>query len=286
MLLRHIPCLLFAFATAGCPRANAPLPGASPDKPKPDRSVDPPTVAQCEALWVRYHGMMPDDPYVAHDAFVARCNRSEPAVLQCPEQARAKVVEIVRETGKELDAGPSAAEEQSLIEMLSRVGMPPHNSICMARERLRYALRTGELAALGKLAGSGTLHLGEHGTVVVQGTYATLATTGIVERERAAELGPEGEIRIKTWPDSRVWIYFLGGLLGRHQNQVGFLYSTTPFAKEDFRKDGDDGREQVCIQGTGEDERAPGKGMRYMLSCFTVVDRLSPQLIEVGSAPD
>ena len=277
---------LLGCAGCRCSEAAAPAPSGpagSGAVPVASSAVGAaPSGDECEALWSRYHALVPDDPFVTHAELVARCARSERAVLTCLERVRAELGEIARGSREAGDAGADAPSEAQMVDMVLRVAMPGRTGICMTRERLRFALRSGELAALGAQAAAGELGAGEHGVAVVTGSAATLPWRGSVERERTWELGPPGEIRVVRRPDGRAWLYFLGGLLGRHQNQIGFLYSSGPLVPQDFAPDGE-GHEQICLE-PGEPVGA-GQG-RYMLSCFTIIERLSPQLLEVGSAPD
>jgi hypothetical protein len=239
-----------------------------------------PSPAECESLWRRYHSEVEDDPYVTHEQFVARCAKSDRAVLECPERARAELEKLAKSSSEEDDAG---APPVDLMPLLVRIGMPSRNGICMTRERLRFALQSGELEALGHDAALGRLHPDADGFAVLRGDRATLPSRGIVETERSAELGPFGETRVDVRADGRAWLYFLGGLLGRHQNQVGFLYSSAPFVDADFRAE--EGGQRVCLDSSGRDAGA-GQPARYLLGCFTLIERMAPNLIEVGSAPD
>ena len=185
---------------------------------------------------------------------------------------------------------PSAEPEQRVTEAeLSRfapIFVPPRMAICMARERLFFAQRSGELDALANDVATKKWKVTPDGVVVVDGAYATLSSQGYVELDGRDGSGPApaGEVRVRTTSDGRVWLYFLGGLLGRHQNQGGFIFSSRPFVSSDFeRKDAT--HERVCI-GAGNDSSGAKKGERYLLPCFSVVTRHSPQLIEVGAAPD
>jgi hypothetical protein len=153
----------------------------------------------------------------------------------------------------------------------------------MTRERLRFALGAGELRALAQEIAAARIAAGTDGVAVAAGSFATLPAVGMVEGEKSAALGPAGEVRVSRRADGTLWLYFLGGLLGRHQNQVGFLYSTEPFVNRDFAPEGE-GHESVCIAPS--EEGAPLQHERYLLPCFTLLDRLAPDLIEVGSAPD
>jgi hypothetical protein len=274
----HPPTPSATGAPAAAPSALAPAGWAAQP-----RSLRWPTPPECEALWERYHAVVPDDPYVARDSFIARCSRSTRQVLTCPERAREQVIDIVRQSPFERDGGIEGPPEEQVVGALLHVAMPSRTGICIARERLRFALDAGELASLAREAAAGRWAPGEHGLVVVDGTFATLPSLGMVEEKRSTKLGPPGEVRLGRRADGRVWLYFLGGLLGRHQNQVGFVYSSAPFVDHDFAPE-PEGHQQLCLE-PNEQGRAP-RQRRYMLSCFTVVDRLSPQLIEVGSAPD
>ena len=88
---------------------------------------------------------MPEDFYVDRDGFLARCTHSDQGVLTCVERARQEVQEIERLAG--VPAAPSA------LRML----MPSRWGSCVTRERLQFALRTGELAALARMVASGDL---------------------------------------------------------------------------------------------------------------------------------
>lgn len=72
-----------------------------------------------------------------------------------------------------------------------------------------------------------------------------------------------------------------------HQNQIGFLYASAPFAPGDFTSEREQqtgpARDRVCL---GSDSTGHDPAELYMLECFDVIARLSPQLIEVGAAPD
>jgi hypothetical protein len=239
----------------------------------------PPAPSECEALWQRYHAEV-EDPYVTHQVFVARCARSSRAVLECPERARAELEEIVGGVAATMDGGGPPSE---LMPGLIRIGLPSKNGICMTRERLRFALESGELEALGRDAAAGRLHPDAEGVVVLDGDRATLPSRGFVEHEHGGDFGPFGEVRVDLRPDGRAWLYFLGGLLGRHQNQVGFLYSTAPFGDSDFRAE--DEHQGVCLDSPARDADAGGPA-RYLLSCFTLIEHIAPNLLEVGSAPD
>ncbi len=117
---------------------------------------------------------------------------------------------------------------------------------------------------------------------MLRGTWATLPSRGFIEREHGVEPAPEGEARMRRLPDGRVWIYFLGGMFGRHQNQAGFLFSSAPFDARDFHDE--EGRSRVCLGAS--DGAAPRPPRRYLLSCFEVLERHGPQLLELGAAPD
>jgi hypothetical protein len=278
--------MVLGSAACRCAGAAAPQPrkpvGSAAASASPVAAPTAPSPDECETLWARYHALVPDDPFVTHAELVARCVRSERAVLGCLERVRAELGEIARGSRDASDAGADAPSEARMVEAVLRVAMPGRTGICMTRERLRFALRSGELEALGQRAAAGGLAAGEHGVAAVTGDAATLPWRGSVELERSWEIGPPGEIRVARRPDGRAWLYFLGGLLGRHQNQVGFLYSSGPFVAQDFAPDGE-GHEQICLE-PGEPVGA-GQG-RYMLSCFTIIERSSSQLLEVGSAPD
>jgi hypothetical protein len=276
--------LAFTLAIAGAascqPRAVAPPRTAD----APHALANTPSPVECEALWGRYQAVVPQDPYVDHHAFLARCARCDRAVLTCVERARAAVIELVRGSGGPRDGGGGVPLDDALVERFVRMVVPSRLGICMTRERARYAVRTGELDELARAVAAGRLVAGASGVVVAPGVHASLPWRGMVEDQRAAQLAPAGEVRVRRLPDGRVWLYLLGGLLGRHQNQVGFLYSSGPFAPADFGP-GEGGRERACIGpagGAGDDP--PGR--RYLLPCFTVVERLGPQLLEVGAAPD
>jgi hypothetical protein len=180
-----------------------------------------------------------------------------------------------------VDAGPA---ELPPTEFLLRIGMPSRVGVCITRERARRARDNGELAELAREVSEGRLRPDERGLLVVEGEHATLPWRGVVEDATSAKLGPPGEVRVLRKPDGRVWIYLVGGMLGRHQNQVGFLYSSRPFVPRDSEADGEGG-ERVCLEPEpGEGPAGPRR--RYLLSCFTVIQRLAPELLEVGSAPD
>jgi hypothetical protein len=124
---------------------------------------------------------------------------------------------------------------------------------------------------------------GPFGMRVVTGTFATLPWRGIHETLRGVAPAPEGEIRVARRRDGRVWIYLLGSLFGRHQNQAGFLYGSAPFVFGDFEEERDTTgrkRERVCLETP-----RPDGGDLYMLDCFAVTSHLSPQLVAVGAAP-
>jgi hypothetical protein len=243
------------------------------------RSPSSPSAAECEALWLRYRAEVPGDPFVAHDGFVARCERSDRDVLRCPEHAKQEARALLRQVDADYGGEAPSAEQEAWF---LRLAMPSRHAICVARERVRFAAGSGELAAIASDVASGRLRPGEHGVVVMSGASSTLPSVGLVEGGKGpGEIGPAGELRAFRRPGGRVWIYVLGGLLGRHQNQVGFLYSSGPFVPGDFREG--EGGAQVCLEPGSE----PGtRATRYMLSCFGIVRRLDPALVEVGAAPD
>jgi len=268
-------------ATSG-PVLASPSPASGTAAPAAP-AVLAPTGAECVALWDRYHALAPTDPYVERDSFVARCGRSTREVLTCPDRARAEVVDIVRQGHVPADSGSATPPEAQMVHALLPGALPSRAGICMTRERVRFALGTGELETLGLEVAAGHLRPDVDGVVVAPGTLATLPALGMIERERTVAFSPPGELRVSRRPDGRVWLYVLGGLLGRHQNQVGFLYSSGPFLTQDFASEAE-GRESVCI-APNEEGQPLGHG-RYLLPCFTVITRLAPQLLEVGSAPD
>jgi hypothetical protein len=239
-----------------------------------------PSAAECESLWSRYREQAPNDPFVSHAWFVARCQQSDRAVLTCPERVRAELLAMLRQSREAEDAGVNAGAEPGEESALLRFGMPSRHGICMARERVRFALRSGELRELERRVAGGSLQPGQHGVVVVKGTSATLPSVGFVEIGHHFEMAPVGELRAFKKPDGRVWIYVLGALLGRHQNQVGFLHSSGPFVPGDFRRS-DEG-ESICLEPESDEGSRP---QRYMLTCFQVISRLAPELLEIGAAP-
>ncbi len=225
--------------------------------------------------------MVPESPFVDHDTFVARCVRSEVAVLGCVARTKADVMQMF-EASVSREAGPPEPVPARIIAfaVAMRIG------VCLTRERLQFALRTGELDRLAREVASDGVTAGPHGTRVVGGSYATLPWRGMHEAESTVEPAPPGEIRVVHRPEGRVWIYFLGALLGRHQNQIGFVYASAPFVPADFKREqepGDPARERVCLD-TDREGHDPSE--LYMLNCFTVAEHLSPQLIQVGAAPD
>jgi hypothetical protein len=139
----HPPTPSATGAPAAAPSALAPAGSASAAI-----AAGPPTPPECEALWERYHAVVPDDPYVARDSFIARCSRSTRQVLTCPERAREQVIDIVRQSPFERDGGIEGPPEEQVVGALLHVAMPSRTGICIARERLRFALDAGELASL------------------------------------------------------------------------------------------------------------------------------------------
>jgi len=237
----------------------------------------PPAPPACENLWNDYHALVPDTPYVDHDAFVDRCKRSEPAVLGCIERTKAETMTMFT-TEVEPDAGPADVPTRFLAFAEATRG-----GVCFTEERLKFALRTGELDRLAHEIASDPAADGPYGIRVVTGTYATLPWRGIHEEKGGADTAPPGEIRVAHRSGGRIWLYFLGALLGRHQNQIGFLYSNAPFVPADFTSEKTYRGEQqteVCL-----DSHIPKNTKLYMLDCFTVQERLTPQLIEVGASP-
>lgn len=49
------------------------------------------TAPECERLWNEYHSVVPESPFADHDTFLARCARSERAVLGCVGRTKAEV---------------------------------------------------------------------------------------------------------------------------------------------------------------------------------------------------
>jgi hypothetical protein len=281
----------FVASTAALVLACAPAPKPGPAQRPAE--TGPPSAADCDGLWARYHALVPVDPSITRDGFMARCRRSGREVLACPERVKSEMTDIVRRAsdgdragGAGPDAGASAAEvaarEALQVRLLFRIAGPSRMGICMTRARVRFALRTGELAALAGDVTGGRLVADQEGILIAPGDYATLPWRGVNEGlTGAATPAPPGEVRVSRRPDGRVWLYFLGGLLGRHQNQVGFLYSSAPLLLTDFASNGPGPR--VCLDRVAHETRPPP---RYLLRCFDVVDRLSAQLVEVGNAPD
>jgi hypothetical protein len=215
---------------------------------------------------------------------VARCQRSEREVLTCPERARQEILELVRRSASDVDAGQDAPDDPRTSSFLIRFAMPSRNGICMARERARFALRSRELDDLATEIGAGRLVPDADGVLVAGGRYATLPSLGIVETDRGAKPTPPGELRVSRRPDGRTFIYILGALLGRHQNQVGFVYSSAAFRPGDFAKAEED-RKRLCLSEESEDG-AGTRPRRYLLPCFDVTATLAANLLEVGAAPD
>jgi hypothetical protein len=282
-----LAALLLCLGALGCERWPTSSPAAGTPTSAPGASARaaaaspaPPSLPACEGLWREYHAIVPESPYVDHDGLVARCTRSEPAVLGCVARTKAVAEDIVARVADSMDAGPPEPVSPRFLQMVvgTRIGA------CVTRERLLFAERTGELGRLVHEIASGSATEGPYGTRVVGGSYATLPWRGVHEGPRSAERAPEGEIRVSRRKDGRVWLYFLGALLGRHQNQIGFVYGDAPFVATDFSPEAGEGggpaRESVCLED-GEREH----GGLFMLSCFTVEERLSPQLIQVGAAP-
>ena len=275
---------LGALSALGCgkrPSSAVGAPASAPAAAPQAAAVPsgPPSASACEGLWSEYHGIVPESPYLDHDGLVARCTRSEPAVLGCVGRTKAETEAML--AGLD-DAGPPEPLPPGILAffMATRIG------VCLTRERLLFALHTGELGRLAREVASGGPAEGPFGTRVVAGSYATLPWPGFHEGERTAEPAPPGEIRVSRRKDGRVWLYFLGALLGRHQNQIGFLYADAPFVPADFSPEpgsqGGRATEEVCLDH-GE---SPEPRKLYMLTCFTVLERMSPQLIEVGASPD
>jgi hypothetical protein len=259
-------------------------PAPKPVPPQQPAETAPPSAAECEGLWARYHALVPGDTFIGRDGFIARCRRSEREVLGCPERVKSEVADIVRHVseGNRADAGETAPSEALQTRILFQIAGPSRMGICMTRARLRFALRTGELAALAGEVTGGRLATDRDGILIASGDYATLPWLGVNEGPAGGAVpAPPGEVRVSRRPDGRVWLYFLGGLLGRHQNQVGFLYSSAPLLPADFTSSGSAAR--VCLDRVAQEKHPPH---RYLLRCFDVVDRLSAQLVEVGSAPD
>ena len=272
--------------------------------PAPASSVSaqlmpPPTsAADCEALWTRFHAKAPKVPNSEHELFVARCGRSERAVLTCPERVLADAADRMRKSAEMMSEAKiqsadgtistPAAEPVTDAELarFSAEYLPSRMELCMARERLLFAQRSGELDALAKDVAASKWKISKDGVVVVDGTYATLPSQGYIELGGRDGSGPAppGEVRVRTTEDGRVWLYFLGLLLGRHQNQSGFVFSSGPFVPGDFERE-DATHESICI-GAGDEYSGAKKGERYLLPCFRVGPHHSPQLIEVGAAPD
>jgi hypothetical protein len=269
----HVPTVSLGAGSSAASTALAAATTAS-------RVPGPPSAPACEGLWTDYHALVPESPYVDHDGFVARCARSEPAVLSCVVRTSADI-QAMLDRFADPDAGPEPSADRFVaFAMATRIG------VCLTGERLRFALRTGELDGLVRDLASDARAEGPFGTRVVTGTYATLPWRGVHEHKRTAESAPPGEIRVARKPDGRVWIYFLGALLGRHQNQIGFLYSSAPFLPADFKSEADPenpGRAEVCL---GTSPRRDQPTDLYMHDCFGVVERIAPQLIQVGATPD
>jgi len=236
----------------------------------------PPSDAECRALWQRYHAEVPDDPFVTESRFVGRCQHSERSVLECPERAREELSKLLRQSS-DADAGPPEPEVE---RMILRVGMPSRTGLCVTRARVSFARASGELSALAAEIDAGHLTPDADGVVLASGGWATLPSVGMVETGRTAELGPVGELRVGRTSGGRVWIYVLGALLGRHQNQVGFVYSSAPFVAADFREPAP-GDKEICLP-----RDADAGSDRYLLWCFHVVEQHAADLVEVGAAPD
>lgn len=275
--------VLVATSGPGCRHARSPGRAAPPAAAAVTSARPPgragPTPARCQALWDRYHAQAPEDPYTDAHSFVARCTRSDPAVLDCLERARGEIEHIATSTSEFADGG---APDPRLLGMLLRFALPSRMAICTTRERLRSALHSGELQAIARDVATGKLVPDDDGVVVLRGARASLPARGVIEHMDSAEAAPPGEIRVARRADGSVLLYFLGGLLGRHQNQVGFAYSSVPFTGLER---GEEGEPAVCFPGRAPD-RAPDRSRRYLLGCLTVTDRLAPQLFEVGAAPD
>ena len=283
------PLLLVLLGAPGCRGERASTSAAGPPAPAlsaapaaGEASPAPPTAAECEGLWSAYHDIVPESPFVDHDTLVARCVRSERAVLGCVDRTKAEIVAMFTEK-----LAPDAGPPEPISPRFLTFAVGTRIGVCLTRERLQLAQRTGELTRLAREIASDGVPDGPHGTRVVAGSYATLPWRGMHELGRTAEPAPPGEIRVSRRPDGRVWIYFLGALLGRHQNQMGFLYAGAPFVPGDFKsEEGSEGgpaRERVCLES---DAGGPDPAKLYMLSCFHVVEHLSPQLLQVGAAPD
>ncbi len=237
-------------ARAGAPASHAVVvasatPSAAPAPPVV-AAARAPSSSDCEALWSRYHAAAPEDPYVNRTTFVARCTRSTPAVLGCIERAHQEIKDMMHGATEGLDAGASGPSEPLMLEMMLRLALPSRMGICMTRERLRFALGSGELDALARDVVAGRLSPDKQGVAIASGPAATLSSRGFAEHASSVVLAPEGEVRVSRRPGGNVWLYFLGGLFGRHQNQAGFVYATTPFSARDFNP-GEDGRDELCL---------------------------------------
>ena len=185
-----------------------------------------------------------------------------------------------------LDAGASGPSEPLMLEMMLRLALPSRMGICMTRERLRFALGSGELDALARDVVAGRVSPNKQGVAESravprprsrrEASRSTRAPSCSRPRARCASRGDRAETCGCTF-----WAACSGATRTRPASCTRRRRSalgTSTRAKRSRRAVPGPRREG------GEQRRNPS--YRYLLSCFTVINHLAPRLLEVGAAPD